>query len=766
MKTLETKRLILRPWRIEDAADLFAYASTATVGPAAGWTPHRDLAESERIIRGFIDADDVWAIEERESGRVIGSVGLHARAKLADRPVAELGYVLAPDREGKGLMTEACRAVLTHAFDTCGLPEIYVAHFDGNEKSRRVIQRLGFIAEADIMYETTACGPKRSIRYRMTRARYHDIGRNGIMRKWNLDKLYKDFEDSTFADDLKRLDLAIARINGLAPSFHGYDAASQVIERYLVASVELATVADRLMSFAGLTEAVETTNQTAVKHLNALRVKLTETTGTDTRFRKWLAKMPDVDGIIRDSGPIVKEHAFLLREIVENGRYDLDEKTETLIAKLRQSGSNAWDRLQSLLTATVTVGYDGKDITLSQVRNLAYDKDPEVRRRAYVAELEAYKKIEKPVAFALNGIKGEVNTLCDERGYASPLDQALALSRMSRATLEAMLQAMAEYLPVFRRYLRRKGELLGHRNGLPFYDLFAPMGGVDRTYSIPEANAYILRNFRTFNTRLAAMAEKAFAEDWIDYTPRPGKVGGAFCSNIHVIGESRVMTNFEGSFGDIITLAHELGHAYHGECIFGESILNSNYTMPVAETASTFAETIVNKAALRDAATKEEKIFLLESSIQDYTQVIVDIMSRYLFESAVFAGRRTTVFDENELKEMMLDAQRKTYGDGLDPDLLHPYMWLCKGHYYSGTLSFYNFPYAFGLLFAKGLYARYLQDQEGFVRIYDDLLAATGRSTVEETARIAGIDAGDPAFWRQSLALLAEDIEELLRLTA
>ncbi|MFA5006940.1 MAG: M3 family oligoendopeptidase [Candidatus Izemoplasmatales bacterium] len=765
MKTLLTDRLVLRDWTLADAADLFAYASTPTVGPAAGWAPHGDLAESERIIRHFIEAADVWAIEERATGRVVGSVGLHPRSKLADAPVAELGYVLSPEREGRGYMTEACQAVLEHAFRDRGLPEVYVAHFVGNDKSRRVIARLGFRPAGDILYETTACGPMRSVRYRMTRTEYDDIRRKRNMVKWNLEKLYKGFEDPAFTEDLKRLDLAVARTNGLASSFVGYETPAKTIEDYLAASVELASVADRLFAFASLTEAVETTNQTAVKHLNALRMKVTETTGTDTRFRKWLAKMPAFESVLAGASTRVKEHGFMLREIVENGKYDLDEKTETLVAKLRQSGSIAWDRLQSLLTATVAVKYEDREITLSQVRNLAYDKNPEVRRKAYFAELEAYRAIEKPVAFALNGIKGEVNTLCEERGYASPLDQALAASRMSRKTLEAMLQAMTESLPVFRRYLRRKGTLLGHPNGLPFYDLFAPMGGVDSTYTIPEANAYVLKNFRTFNARLAGMAERAFAEGWIDYTPRPGKVGGAFCSNIHAIGESRVMTNFEGAFGDIITMAHELGHAYHGECIFGESILNSNYTMPVAETASTFAETIVNKAALRDAKTREEKIFLLESSIQDYTQVIVDIMSRFYFESAVFDGRKATVFDENELKEMMLDAQRKTYGDGLDPDLLHPYMWLCKGHYYSGSLSFYNFPYAFGLLFAKGLYARYLEDKAAFVAIYDDLLAATGRSTVEETAAIAGVNAGDPAFWRQSLALLAEDIEEFLRLT-
>lgn len=153
-----------------------------------------------------------------------------------------------------------------------------------------------------------------------------------------------------------------------------------------------------------------------------------------------------------------------------------------------------------------------------------------------------------------------------------------------------MQEACLEYMPLFRKYLKRKAKLLGHKNGLPFYDLFAPIGSSNTKFTIPEANEYILKNFKTFSEELYLMAKKAFTDGWIDYTPRQGKVGGAFCANIHSIKESRILANFTGVFGDIITLSHELGHAFHGESIFNESILNSNYTMPVAETASTFVK--------------------------------------------------------------------------------------------------------------------------------------------------------------------------------
>ncbi|MBU1144654.1 MAG: M3 family oligoendopeptidase [Firmicutes bacterium] len=584
------------------------------------------------------------------------------------------------------------------------------------------------------------------------------------MNTWNLDKLYLSFEDEVFQKDYAKADLLIEKFKSQEPLFANYDDKEAKLVHYLEKEIEIADLATKLFHFAFLKQSTDSTNQKAIKYLTSLQMKFTELTIVETLYKKWLKNYPDIDLSIQKI-PFLKEHEFHLHEIILQASHMLDEKTEALIAKLTQTGSTSWGRLQSLLTSTLTVDYEGKEITLSEVRNLAFDKDPKVRKAAYEAELKAYKAIEKPIAFSLNSIKGEVNTLSELRGYSSALEQALDQSRMKQSTLDVLISSIEEYLPVFRKYLKRKAKLLGYTSGLPFYELFAPIGNLSKSYTIPEANAYVLKNFKTFNNRLYEMANKAFTEGWVDYSPKSGKEGGAFCANIHVIKESRVLTNFTGVFGDIITLSHELGHAYHGEAIFTESVLNAEYTMPVAETASTFCETIVNKAALNDATSVEEKIYLLESSIQDYTQVTVDIMSRFLFERAVLEGRKTTVFDENELKEMMLSAQKKTYGDGLDENLLHPYMWLCKSHYYRGSLSYYNFPYAFGLLFAKGLYAKYLEDKSSFVKMYDLLLSATGKNMVEDAAMIAGIDITKKSFWVASLELLKKDIDMFLELT-
>lgn len=764
MKPLFTQRLLLRGFQLTDSKDMFAYASLPTVGPNAGWPVHQTLQESETIIRRFIEEQTVWAIVLLEEQKVIGSIGLHPKTDLQGQVSYELGYVLSTPYEGQGLMSEAVQSVLEYAFVYCNHPLVKVFHFIENHKSRKVIERAGFVFQGETNYTTHQGENKQSLGYSLTKSQYLQQRKEPIMVSWNLDALYKSFQDSSFLHDFDQFKQQITKMNAFKQIFRNREFQVDYLVSFLKQDIHLSELTDKLSHFASLCQSTNSTDSEAVKTMNTIQMLFTELTEVNTLFQQYLAAFPHLNEAIQAT-PFLKEHEFLLLETVKKASHLLDEKTELLISKLRQSGSTAWSRLQALLTSTLAVRYLDKEITLSEVRNLAYDASPEVRKNAYHAELAAYEKIEKSIAFSLNAIKGEVNTLSQLRGFSSALDQALESSRLSEATLTTLLSVMKEYLPVFQQYLKRKAELLGYQNGLPFYELFAPMGGIDKVYSIQEANDTILKNFKTFSPRLHDMAKRAFDEQWIDYTPRKGKVGGAFCANMPALKQSRILTNFDGAFGDIITIAHELGHAYHGEAIFGESILNTHYTMPVAETASTFCETIVKQAAFRDATSNAEKIAILESSLQDSTQVIVDIYSRFLFEKAVFDGRLTTVFDENELKDLMINAQKEAYGEGLDPAYLHPYMWVCKGHYYRGGLSYYNFPYAYGLLFAKGLYALYLKDKARFIPLYDQLLAATGKMSCEDVAKIAGIDVTKKAFWVASLDLIKEEIDQFMNLT-
>lgn len=585
--------------------------------------------------------------------------------------------------------------------------------------------------------------------------------------RWSLDDLYTSFDSEEYLADIKKLDDIIEDFTKWSDAnLSSLDDPVYKIETYLKKLIDYTTLFSKLTSYPSLTTSVDAKNETALKYLDKLHSKHILTTKANIKFQNFIKSLDNLDDIIEKS-PFLREHSFYLKEIELNTRYLLSEDEEIIISKMKNTGSRAWSKLQNVITSTllVDIEIDGeiKKLPLPVVRNMAYSKDAEIRKKAYEAELNSYSKIEESSAAALNGIKGEVLTTSELRGYKSPLEETLINSRMDEETLDAMLNAIREYLPYFHKYYRKKGEMLGHKNGLPFYDIFAPIGNMDRTYTYEEARDYIVKNFRTFSDRLADFAENAFNSRWIDAEPREGKRGGAFCSNIHPIKQSRILANFSGNFDNVLTLAHELGHGYHGNCLKNESILNSRYPMPIAETASIFCETIVMNAALKEAK-DEEKLNLIEKSIQDAGQVIVDIYSRFLFESELFERRKDHSLSVKELKEIMLDAQKKAYGDGLDHEYLHPYMWINKTHYYYAERNFYNFPYAFGLLFSKGLYAKYLEDGEGFVKEYDSFLRATGKNSIYDVAKIMGINVHSIDFFRSSLELIRKDIEVFIAL--
>ncbi|MBQ7389659.1 MAG: M3 family oligoendopeptidase [Clostridia bacterium] len=582
------------------------------------------------------------------------------------------------------------------------------------------------------------------------------------MGKWNLDILYTGFDTVEYQNDLKRLEELLPELSRVADSINELSDA-ELITKYIKVHEELSELVEKLAIYANLRYSANTRDTEAASMLGRIMQSMSATAAPAAIIEKAISEIDDLDKVIK-STPALADFEYMITKIKDSSRYLLSDKEETIMAKMDLSGASAWSDLQSSLTSGVKVKYEGEDITLSAVRNLAYSPDAEVRRKAFDAEIACYDSIKEAVAFALNSIKLQVLTECELRGYESPLAKALYQSRMKKETLDALLGAMDEYLPAFRKYMKAKAKALGHKGSLPFYDLFAPMGNSNKVYSVDDAKNYLLGIFAKFDTELHDMVKCAFENGWIDFFPREGKVGGAFDCGVPSAKESRVLTNFDGSFSDVVTLAHELGHSFHDRQVFCHSILNQGYSMPVAETASTFNEVLVMETAIAEAADRDEKLALIESQLMDANQIIVDIYSRFIFEKSVFENRPMEFMDADKMCALMIDAQKKAYGDGLDENALHPYMWLCKGHYYSGGLSFYNFPYAFGGLFARGLYAKYKQEGPAFVDTYKAMLRATSITDVEECAKIAGIDLTDKEFWRQGLKSIADRIDEFCEL--
>lgn len=580
-----------------------------------------------------------------------------------------------------------------------------------------------------------------------------------MKNEWNLSCIYTGLDDPRYEQDIAQLQKELQLAHKTAQN---KSVTRENIENILAGQERCMLLIEKLFSFVSLSLSTEATNGALMAQQARLSRMMAEAEADSAAETKILGSVTNVDELAKES-PLIAKYTFLIKEAQKKCKHLLSDGEEAIIAAMDQTGGGAWGDLQSYLTSTLKVPYDGKTVTLSEVRNLAYDPDASVRKAAYEAELAACEKIEDSVAFSLNNIKSQVTMLCRKKGYESPLAMTLEQSRMSRETLDAMFSAVKEYLPAFRKYLRKKGELLGHGNGLPFYDLFAPVGHYDRKFSLDQARDCLVETFNELTPEMGSMMQKAFDCEWIDFYPRSGKSGGAFCAGLSWLKQSRILTNYDGTFGAVDTLAHELGHAYHNLQIENEPPLNRDYPMPVAETASTFNEIHLGAKALADAK-PEEKIALLDSDLREKTQCVVDIYSRYLFETKVFEECQSNFLMAKDLKELMLNCQKEAYGDGLDPDVLHPYMWLCKSHYYSSGFSFYNFPYAFGSLFAQGLYALYQEQGQAFIANYREMLRTTAVHTIEEDGAMLGIDLTKKDFWVQSLEAVAREIEIFCKL--
>ena len=577
---------------------------------------------------------------------------------------------------------------------------------------------------------------------------------------WDLTVFYKDFDDPEFKDDLARLPKEIDAFTA-AIAAPAEDEVEKLVS--LVHQEEaLSNLFERLSLMIELTLSVDANNKAANAAMAPLMRAVMGSSLASNAFSRYLASLENLDAII-DADDELKARAFALREAAEDAKHQLPEALEKPVLKMQLSGGEAFSQLRDKLDATLLVDYAGKQIPLSAVRALAYDGDADTRRRAYEAELASYKKIELPMSFCLNNLKAEGETMAALKGYKGVLDMALAHSRMDEKTLEAMWTAIREALPELREYFKAKGRLFGHENGLPFYDLFAPVGQSTRTYTVEEARALLLDLFGKFCPEMGEMMRTAFDEGWIDMYPREGKSGGAFCSGYYAKNISRVMTNFAGSASDVSTLAHELGHAFNNRMLHHKPIMMTETPMPLAETASTFNETLLISQLLK-TATPEEELTLLDSCLTEQTQTMVDIYSRFLFEQKVVAAQADHALDVDELKETMLWAQEQSYGDGLDPEYRHPYMWACKSHYYSTGVHFYNFPYAFGGLFARGLYARYEKEGEAFVSVYCDLLSRFGSDTIANVTASVGIDVTTPDFWREAVESVLVQVRRFVEL--
>ncbi len=590
---------------------------------------------------------------------------------------------------------------------------------------------------------------------------------------WDLSPIFSGYD----SDEYKAAKAKVSSLASQALEFfetsavaaEGEDAAAW-LKRALAINEELGILCETLSAYTYARFSTDTRDPVAMAELNAVEELQLPAKKVDVLFRNALAarKASIEKALAADSS--LAPYVFLVREELFFQSRQMQPDLEDLAEDLGRSGADAWSRLQESVSSNASAVWDeatGARKTVIELRNLAFDQDRSVREKAFKLELSVWKSVEIPMAAALNGVKGATNALNARRGWKDALEKSMAQARISPATLEALISAMESSLPMWRRYLKAKAKALGIP-ALAFFDLFAPVekkGQPLPTFSWEEARGFIGDKFSSFDPDMGAFALRAFDSNWIDARPREGKVGGAYCTDFPMARTARVLCNFDGSFSSVSTVAHELGHAWHHECILDKPYLLTQYPMTLAETASIFAETIVSESALAKAS-QAERLPLVEMHLQDGCQVIVDILSRFYFEKAVFGERLSSELGPDQLSALMLDAQARTYGEGLDPEKRHPYMWAVKGHYYIPSLSYYNFPYAFGQLFGLGLYERYKAEGPGFAKTYRQLLGRTGSASAVEVTRQAGFDIEKPEFWRSALSVFERQETEFENLVS
>ena len=463
----------------------------------------------------------------------------------------------------------------------------------------------------------------------------------------------------------------------------------------------------------------------------------------------------------------LKDLSFSLNERRKVAQTKMSPELEMLATDLAIDGYHAWSRLYNTVVGGmgIEVEIDGelRRLSVGQATNLLANPDTQLRSTVFTKLEEAWAQEGEVCASALNHLAGFRLNLYKNRGWDDILAEPLQINRMERATLEAMWEAVEGGKPHLVKFLERKGELLG-LDQLAWYDLNAPLGGASKEIPFEEAASFVVDQLQKFSPEIAQFTQSAFERSWVEAENRGGKRPGAFCTSFPLSQESRVFMTYSGTIQSLGTLAHELGHAYHGYVLKDSPYLLRRYAMNVAETASTFGELLVVDGAMQQASTPEEKLGILEDKIGRSVAFFMDIHSRFLFETRFYEARKKGLVSVNELNELMTKAQEDAFLGSLK--VYHPYFWASKLHFYITGTPFYNFPYTFGYLFSAGVYARAKEEGQGFAKNYRNLLADTARMPVEALAqKHLGADLTKPEFWEAAVKLATDDVEEFLRLT-
>ena len=589
--------------------------------------------------------------------------------------------------------------------------------------------------------------------------------------KWDLDSIFKGGSNSPEykqhrEDVKKRLEKAEKNLPQLQTGID--DASIQTWVDFILEWESLGEDIELILSFAGCLTAQNTKDSLADAIESEGMVYYSRWQKIKATIESLASQQTDENWKKVTQHEKLKEIEFFLNELRDSAKDKMPLEMESLALELSVNGIQAWDQLYSKMSGELEVEFEENGTTtkmsLGQLATKMSDSNRDVRKQAFEKMVEAWESRENLAAMTLNALAGFRLSLYERRGWESVTYEALKRCRMEQKTLDTMWKVIKDNLNRLKPYIDAKKKLL-NIDKFRWYDQFAPCGDADKLYSYDEAADFVYENIRSFSPDMAAFCKLAFDKNWIEAEDRPNKRGGGFCTGMGKHGQSRIFMTYAGTYENLLTLAHELGHAYHSWVLKEKQPFAQDYPMNLAETASTFAEAVVTDAALANTEDPQEKLMLLEQKLQGAYTFMCDIHSRYIFDKNFHERRKEGVLSTQELKDLMIAAQKEAYGDLLDESGYHPLFWCSKLHFYISSPAFYNFPYTFGFMYSGGLYDRAKKEGESFAAKYDALLADTGTMTAEAlTQKHLGVDLTEEAFWQGAVDTALADVDEFVKL--
>ncbi|EMF0505929.1 M3 family oligoendopeptidase [Enterococcus hirae] len=589
---------------------------------------------------------------------------------------------------------------------------------------------------------------------------------------WDLDSIFSGGSDSPALNE--RLEQLEKQINTYYQSVNQWDHSVSTNDELTTLIKQQETITEGFSQCNSYITALLSANvkDTQAKLLSGkLYALLPRWQSADTILSKKFAEISDNNWQTLLQTDAFSLIAFRMNEIRRDGHRLLSEAEENIINTLSLDGLNAWSSHYDTIVGTIVIPFEenGKvtDLSAGQAFNkMMGDPDPLVREKLFIAWEKAWQEKTSLLSDTLNHLDGFRLSTYKLHGMNDYLQKPLEYNRLKKETLDVMWATIQKNKQPLVDYLTRKANLFG-KEKMEWQDQDAPiiLGDLkEKTFTFDEAASFIIENFQKFSPKMATFAQSAFEKSWIEAEDRPGKRPGGYCTELPETQESRIFMTYSNSVNEVATLAHELGHAFHSSVMWDLPALNRDYAMNVAETASTFAELIVADATLKAAKTKEEKINLLDTKLQNALAMFMNIHSRFIFENRFYSARQEGLVSQEEITQMMVEAQKEGYHDALAT--YHPHFWAAKLHFFIDDVPFYNFPYTFGYLFSLGIYAYANKKGTSFEQEYIELLRDTASMTTEELAqKHLGVDLTKPDFWQAGIDMVLEDINSFMTLS-